>query len=324
MATGAISALGAGAAQADNVHFDLLSISPDPIVVVSNGQNYTQLQGNTPVIIETRAFLDVEVTGSIVSWWVQPSIQTGVGIATDVGGMWFSRHTESYPYGNRPDKVNKIIDLSVAASTLEDAAVSMCETIASGLRFNGMSNAQIFGQDRQAHFKVGLAHDQNLNVPGSNQIVIEGQPPVELGVICKAFAPPSLPGSNGGIASSLLIESAAISLMELPTKTGKCQVRTSLTVQSNKANTQINYRYVHSGGAISQTYGAITDQNGDFNVLRVWDIPKVQGTETGWFKVEGVSANFATNQAAYEMECQSTLGIDSGSSGTPGRDIISR
>jgi hypothetical protein len=290
---------------------------------LSNGQSYTQLQGNAPVIVETKVVLDVEVSGSIVSWWVQPEFQTGVGMATEVGGMWFSRHSESYPFGSRPNKVNKIVDLSVAASTLEDEAVSMCNTIASGLRFNGMSDAQIFGQDRQAHFNVSLAHDQNMNGPGSNQLVIEALPASRLDVICKRYTPPSLPGSNGGIASNIVIENATMTLMELPSKTGSCRVRTTLLVQSNKPNTQINYRYIHSG-ASSQTYGAITDQSGDFTVLRLWDIPKVQGPEIGWFQVQGVSANFATNQAAYEMECQSTFGIDSGSSDTPGRDIISR
>jgi len=89
---------------------------------LSNGQSYTQLQGNAPVIVETKVVLDVEVSGSIVSWWVQPEFQTGVGMATEVGGMWFSRHSESYPFGSRPNKVNKIVDLSVAASTLEDEA----------------------------------------------------------------------------------------------------------------------------------------------------------------------------------------------------------
>jgi hypothetical protein len=129
LAGGAIAALGATAAQADTASYEILSISPDPIVVLSNGQSYTQLQGNAPVIVETRVFLDVDVSGSIVSWWVQPAFQTGVGIATEVGGMWFSRHSESYPFGSRPNKVDKIVDLSVAASTLEDEAVSMCDTM---------------------------------------------------------------------------------------------------------------------------------------------------------------------------------------------------
>ena len=51
-----------------------------------------------------------------------------------------------------------LISKSVAAGTIQDEAVSMCNTIAAGLRHNGASNAQIFGQDRQAHFEVTLAH----------------------------------------------------------------------------------------------------------------------------------------------------------------------
>jgi len=318
-----LAAFAAAPAQADEGDYQIQSISPNSIVVLSNGQDYTQLQGNSPAIIEAHVYLDVGVSGSIVSWWVEPEIWTGVGIATEVGGMWFSRHSESYPFGNRPNTVNKSVDLSVAAGTIEDEAVSMCNTIAAGLRHNGASNAQIFGQDRQAHFEVNLAHYQNLNGPGSNQLIFEAQDTVKLDVICKRHQPPATPGGSGGIAPRVDVLGSSLGLTEITTKTGTCQVRTSLQVQASVPNTQINYRYVHNG-VPSQTYGAITDANGNFNVLRLWDIPKVPGTEVGWFEVEGVSATFKTNQSAYEMECQHTLGINSGNNDTPGRDVISR
>ena len=63
----------------------------------------------------------------------------------------------------------------------------MCNTIAAGLRHNGASNAPIFGQDRQAHFEVTLAHYQNLNGPGSNQLIVEGMVPMNLDVTCKRY-----------------------------------------------------------------------------------------------------------------------------------------
>jgi hypothetical protein len=323
LAANVIAAFAAAPAHADSADYQIQSISPNPIVVLSNGQNYTQIQDNSPVIIEAQVYLDVGVSGSIVSWWVEPEIWTGVGIATEVGGMWFSRHSESYPFGNRPNTVNKTVDLSVAAGTIQDEAVSMCNTIAAGLRNNGASNAQIFGQDRQAHFEVTLAHYQNLNGPGSNQLIVEGMVPMNLDVICNRYQPPATPGGGGGIAPRVDVLGSSLGLTEITTKTGTCQVRTSLQVQASVPNTQIDYRYVHSG-VPSQTYGAITDANGNFNMLRLWDIPKRPGTEAGWFQVEGVSATFKTNQAAYEMECQHTLGIDSGNNDSPGRDVISR
>lgn len=321
IAAGLISTSGATSALADGGNIEILSINPGTLVVLSNGQDYTQLQGNAPVIIETKVLLDVDNVGSISSWWVQPYITTGVGIETEVGGMWFSRHSESYPFGSRPKIVNKTVDLSVAAGTLANHAVSMCNTIASGLRFNGASDAEIFGQDRHAHFNVFLDHDVDFNGAGSGNPVFESQGATELDVICKGFEPPVTPGTNGGFAPHLDVERTMLSLTELTSRTGACRVRTRLRVQTNLPNAQVNYRYLHSGGAKSETFGTVTDDDGNFTVVRTWNVPKGNGPETGWFQVEGVSTNFQTNQAAYEMECENSRGINRGGSDDPDRDI---
>lgn len=67
LAANVIAAFAAAPAHADSADYQIQSISPNPIVVLSNGQNYTQIQDNSPVIIEAQVYLDVGVSGSIVS-----------------------------------------------------------------------------------------------------------------------------------------------------------------------------------------------------------------------------------------------------------------
>ena len=300
--TAAVAIFGASSAKADTVAMNATGVNPGAIVVLSNGQSYTALSGNAGVTISGSASLDAGNVGRIESWWAEPRIETDTGIATVVPGMFFARHQETYPWGNRPRSVNRNFNMVVSAGALEPSAVGMCNTIASGLRHNGMSDAEIFGQDRKASYTVQLNYAVDFNGSGSGNVAHEAQSSRKLDVICKAWTPPQLPGGGTYEAPAGAID-MTVAARPVPQRAGTCRVRLQIAMRGARPGAPVQYQVRQDTGEMSPIFQTTANGRGGFDIDQLFQIKRVSGPEEGWFQVESPQNAFPARRSAYSFEC---------------------
>ena len=190
----AFVALAAPVALADSGEGYIQSASPSPLVVVSNGASYTQMSGPDALSLMARLNYSTGTAGRVKSWEVWPIITTGYGIHQVVQNTrYWGGKSKSYPIGSRPKTLGLNIGLSLPMSMVEPVAVGMCNLLASNLRSQGQSNAQIFGADRQVKLLASLGYVVDASGAGSNQQVFEYVPPREIAVTCARTQGPSGP-----------------------------------------------------------------------------------------------------------------------------------
>jgi len=102
--------------------------------------------------------------------------------------------SESYPFLQRPQKVDLLVPLAVPHMALAPVMVSYCNALADELRTQGKSNTEIFSQDRTVPIAIRADQSENFS-PGYNALHqahpntgnISGYPKINL--ICKGRAP---------------------------------------------------------------------------------------------------------------------------------------
>ncbi len=128
---------------------NILSVEPGEIEVDSNGNDYTVPA--IPLISLTAQLnvrLDAGISGRVKSWkaWVKVKPETGFWSV-----IWkqFENDAAQASYSiPRPKKVNTTANISVPYSSLVNTVNSYCNSMADSLREQGLSNEEIFDQDR--------------------------------------------------------------------------------------------------------------------------------------------------------------------------------
>lgn len=192
--------LASGNLFADTGSASVDSATPKPLVVVSNGTEYTQVSGTSELSINGRLNYDTGTAGRVKSWEVWPQLQTGFSIQQDVPNTkYWGKQSQSYGVGNRPKKINANVTMKLTMALVSDYALSMCNMQASVLRGQGLSNTQIFGQDRSVHFWVSAGYKVDATGAGSNKAIWEYSPPYKLPVTCSRHVGTSLPKPGAAI-----------------------------------------------------------------------------------------------------------------------------
>ncbi len=117
-----LGAFGVNEAHADSGEAYINNSAPKPWVVLSNGQEYTKFDHIGMVTVAGKLIYDVGSVGGVKSYWAQPNIVNGYGIAAHVVGMAAVKKSHSYPLGSRPDSINKNLAFSFSAATFANAA----------------------------------------------------------------------------------------------------------------------------------------------------------------------------------------------------------
>jgi hypothetical protein len=141
----------AGTALADEMSSSVSSVYPKRIEVLSNGQVYTQPA--IPLVSLSASLvvnIDSEFSGRIKSWkaWVSFNPQAPANASAVIH---FSQHPHSvsYPAGSRPKTVStRGVNINVPYGTLAPTLIAHCNALADKLHTQGMSNQEIFSQDR--------------------------------------------------------------------------------------------------------------------------------------------------------------------------------
>ena len=304
-----VAALFGAPAQADTGSAYISWSKDNPLVVLSNGQTYTKVDTLIGDFV-LRGWLefDTDSLGSVKSWSAWPHIATGYGIYQEIPGLKSYKVSKSYGIGSRPNSIKKQIEFAIPYEVVDDLAIAMCEWKANALRDQGKSDKQIFAQDHQVTYEIGMGASVDSTGAGQGNQIWEGSAPFVLPIKCAKFKGVQVPQvGNGNLADGFRVLHATLKLDEQSAASGLCRVKTVAAIRANSANGLIRYRFVHSSGQKSAVFEIRPEANKIAVISRVWDIPNTEGPETGWLRVEGVGKTpFKTANVAYEMNCSST------------------
>ena len=298
-----------GTANADTGLLHITGAGPNPLTVTSNGQDYTKLSNLGIFTIATRLNYDTGVVGRIHGWEVTPKLIAGIGIASHAPGLNVYAESESYGWGNRPKSIDKLINLSIPMSAIDGFVIDLCQRLATSLRNGGLSNQQIFGQDREVNFTASADRDVDASGSGSGSPIWEAMEGRNVTVICKKWAGAQIPQNTNDLAPAPTVEHVSLQVQPLPTHNGQCKVKLVGLVRMNLPNVGGKVRFQHDGGDNSEQLSFTTAQNKIALVTRVVDIPKEDGVENGYFRMRVLPDQATTKWVHYSFNCTSLGGV---------------
>lgn len=278
--------------------------SPQPWIVLSNGQQYTKLDHNGLLSVLARLEYDTAVGGNVKSWWAYPAINNGYGIAAPVAGLDAYKQSKSYPIGERPDQIGKNLVYSIPVSKFNNAAVGMCNFLAGKLRDEGKSNKQIFGQNREVSFSASLVYDVDASGAGSGNPILQYVQPHKIKVRCQKWSGPAVDTAND-LTTEFRVIKATMKHQMISTLNGACKVRLTTAISTNMANHTVKFRYKSQSGKQSKVFTVKTKGNKIAVVTHTWDISNGPSIFDGtWIHMQGVSPKFNSNTVAAFTECK--------------------
>lgn len=304
IAAGLSLAIGAQSAYADSADVDVVSIATPEIVVLSNGSSYTQLQAPAGFAGDIRAQFDAGVFGRVKEWKVwfvfEPDSPFG-------GPMHLSNHGYSKSYSTpRPKSVDRTVHVAVPGAAYEFFALGHCNGLADQLRQSGLSNHQIFGQDRKIAITVDSDFTVDFNGASGGDLIVQAtfeNPTIQL--VCQKWHGSSAPVATNELETKLPdVEDASLTLIEQYGPSGLCQIKTSGVIRTREANTEVKFRYEDAQGHKSDVKTVATDHSKTVFFSHQYDVPNnLNGDETGMVRMVGVGDPFETTWENYTMKC---------------------
>jgi hypothetical protein len=286
---------------ADEVDIYLTGVIPDEMTVLSNGSQYTGIQGSglANIVGTASVELDAETAGRVKSWKVWLALHNGA----ETLSLSHYAVGKSYSLGDRPKRVDRTEQVIVPQAAYQQWIVAQCNAMAQGLRNSGQGNTAIFGQDRSLKIEVSAGYDYDLTGAGSNNIIIEGAgsgPTFD--VTCKKWPGMTAPVASGGLTTGLV--SAQLTVIETYGPSGVCMLKLSGVLESDNVNTKVSYRYEDDKGHKSGVYTATTDHSKTAFFSQEYKLDNnPDGPENGRVRVVGVNHSFASDWMPYSMNC---------------------
>ncbi len=292
-AVGAVSAM-AGTALADSASVWISAVTEPPIVVESNGSTYSRVSSPAiPIEGDLRVMIDAQISGRVKSFRSWPRL-----VLEDGGTQGFLARGESINYSRpRPKSVDRTKRFAITKSDYEPSMVTACVEHAEVLRSQGLSNTQIFGQDRQV------------------QVAVEGRLVYEASGVAGAPLPPEVPP---GPLTSLTVNckghepvvSSDLEIVEQSSVGGACRLRFDGRIVTTRPNEDVSFRYADEAGNQS---GVITVRTNGGKVATFSNTDKLpSGSNRGRIRIVGVSSTFNTAWQDYDLDCNQATGITMG------------
>lgn len=291
------------------------------IFIANNSQNYTQ--SNSPIALSLSADAVIKAdagnVGRIKSWslWLNMHGRTAPHHDTYFYRS-FTDHkvSKSYAFGNRPKTVHRTETLSIPESSYENLFVSHCNQLANQLRTQGLSNQQIFAEDRIISYRISAAEEVNFTwgiIGGGFDSAGSSTSGQTLNVICQKWQAPTHATGQGGLSIAEPIHevtNATINqITEQTTLAGHCAVSLTSSIESLQPNTPVEFRYKHIDGhtglsKLSQVYQVTTGSNKLATFSHQFDIPnKADKDEHGTLEIVGLTPEFKSKRKLYEVQC---------------------
>ena len=163
-ATVAAGSLAAGPVAADTSSTHIVNVITPVIEIESDGQHYTKpAVALAQIAASANVALDAEISGRIKSFKVWLKFR---GETSNWADFPEHGHSETFPLHERPKSLNNNIFLSIPYGSHASYLVAYCNLQANALRHGGMSNTEIFAQDRP--LQVGLLSALEYEMSGVN------------------------------------------------------------------------------------------------------------------------------------------------------------
>ena len=304
-------------------HAAVVSHNPHVIEVESDGNNYTE--PSIPLVslsADLHVEIDAGISGKVKSWeaWLLAKPQTG-------SWVHFSNHafTKSYSVGSRPKTVNRTETVNIPYGTLAPFLTGHCNVKANQLRAGGMSDAEIFGQDRT--IKVELSATADAEYSGVNwgdevpQEVIFNNPSFD--IICKKDPNPEPEVSDEGPTRGTPdVEQASLTVNEVATLNGGCKLYLSGVIESKEANTQVRFRYKDDDGNQSDIKTVSTDHAKTAMFSHQYAVAGT-GNKSGQIRIDVVGETTTSPWTNYSVNCrQNAPNHVAGNDVNPTRDPV--
>ena len=287
----------AGTAAADSGNVFVQWLNAPPIKVASLGSEYTEVAGSpAPILGSLMVELDAGASGRVKSFEAWPKLSMVEGTWHD---FWDHSHSESYGLP-RPKTVRTGVGLNIPKSDYADFMVSACNFHADRLRQQGLSNSEIFGQDRQYKIRVGGGLEYEMSglanvVPIPEEVHSWNSLPA---VTLTCQRDDSLdPPTASVVSQAILVAQAARGA----TGGGKCELQLTGSIITQQPNLDVTFVYVDDKGQQSDLKSVVTEADGDVGFKH--DYPLSDGIKSGKIRIVGQSHPFTSNWAAFESDC---------------------
>ncbi|GJL86128.1 MAG: hypothetical protein DHS20C02_19030 [Micavibrio sp.] len=289
-------------AHADNASIQVNSYNPGTIDILSNGSAY--IKPAIPLVSLSAQLglqLDAGDSGRVKSWkaWVKVKRENGPWIQ-------FTNDYDSASYSiPRPKTVLTVAPVNVPYGTLAPFAISQCNALANTMRGAGLSDMQIFSQDRVLTFAIDGALSYEMSgVPGSNDISEVEQSfesHKKFHLHCKA-APQPEPEPTNPTRNIPDVDQASVSTNGVSTLNGACKLNLSGVIVTKEANTQVKFRYKDGAGHQSDIKTVVTDQTKTIMFNHKYDLAGT-GLKTGKIRIDIEGETVSSPWSHYNVNC---------------------
>lgn len=302
----------------DSVDADISKLYTTTIPISSNGQTYTMLEPSPIerfILADIHVKIDAGVSGRVKSWstWLKYHSQATYSSTSGGSLPHFKAHSfnQGYAWNKRPKTVNKTVQVAVPSSAYATQLIGQCNILASRLSQQGLSNTQIFSQDRL--IPIYFFPDRNADISGiEGHSFIGIKQGIEANIICKKWQGTQIPTSQGGLVAEeteYVVTDSSLTILPQSTVGGACNVTLSGVIKTLKPNAPIKFKYRHQDGHTglvkdSQVYDVITGPSKTAMFSHQFDIANLDGQdEHGTLQMIGVSPEFHTKKKLYELAC---------------------
>lgn len=228
------------------------SLVPHEMPVASNGTSYTSVPWNGNILADVHVEIDSGWSGHVKSWetWLRLWVPDGEEIEFPAYGAG-----ASYPVFQRPHTVDVVKHLQIPAAAYDSFIVGQCNQLADDLRSEGLSDQQIFAEDRTiAIFAVAqLDVDFSGVVNPALQQAAGGNPRPNFQIVCKKWAGSDVPAA-GAVQANFQVTGAKLAISPAyQNLTADCPVTVPLVAEFTATNAgSLKFRFVSAGGKVSQ------------------------------------------------------------------------
>lgn len=211
---------------------------------------------------------------------------------------------KNYPAFNRPSSVNRVENIELFPLTITQYAKDLCNTMASHLRQDGLSNQEIFSINRTVPIAVHAKMQYRLTT-GSIQEQFPRGEPLFITANCEKWAGASVtPTAKNLSPSDPVVLDSWLILSKITSANGTCRLNFNGSFKTSAPDVEVSFRFHDDKGNISDLKTETTGSNSFAFFSHDYDVPNnPDGAETGAIRIVGVSHQFESSPVDYEMNC---------------------
>lgn len=290
------------------------SLAPGGILAVGNGAQFGEINPNRDLTAKIRVTAEADgVAGrikSVESWLALRNLDWE-------GGYFHAKeggYKKEYPFGTRNRTFDGTVSVRVPAAQLKQWMTLQCNTLVQRLRQQGLTDRQIWGQDRPIRIRADAGHQ--ISFAEITRRVDEIQPKnnnPNVILTCQKFATETPPRRVDRV------ETARLEHSTVATPSGTCTLNLNYAVRTNHPHAVVKFRLKDDKGRSSEVKTLTTNEIKIAAGSVSYNIPDNVGAETGKIRMHGVSPEFLSNQIEYRVVCTSAPGGLSPGQGSGGQ-----